>query len=127
MSSLPARTALASAIALTGAVSVHANEPIALQDVVVSAAGFEQKVTNAPASISVISQQDLQQKRYSNLAQALDTADDVEELTYRPERHISHHCPCNGVVQRREYAEIVRNQTEPKGWKCNRIWEQHDL
>lgn len=78
MSSLPARTALASAIALTGAVSVHANEPIALQDVVVSAAGFEQKVTNAPASISVISQQDLQQKRYNSLAQALGDVEGID-------------------------------------------------
>ena len=60
-------------------------------------------------------------------AQALNTADDVEELSYRPERHISHHYPCNRVVQRREYAEIVGNQTEPKGWKCNRVWEQHIL
>ena len=76
------RTALASAITLASAVMVHAhaNEPIALNDVVVSASGFEQKITDAPASISVLSQQDLQQKRYSNLAQALE---DVEGIDVR--------------------------------------------
>jgi outer membrane receptor for ferrienterochelin and colicins len=76
------RTALASAITLASAVMVHANanEPIALKDVVVSASGFEQKITDAPASISVLSQQDLQQKRYSNLAQALE---DVEGIDVR--------------------------------------------
>ena len=76
------RTVLASAITLASAVmaSAHANEPIALKDVVVSASGFEQKVTDAPASISVLSQEDLQQKRYSNLAQALE---DVEGIDVR--------------------------------------------
>lgn len=76
------RTVLASAISLASAVMAHAhaNEPIALNDVVVSASGFEQKITDAPASISVLSQQDLQQKRYSNLAQALE---DVEGIDVR--------------------------------------------
>ncbi len=45
---------------------------------VVSAAGFEQKVTDAPASISVISGQELQQKRYNNLAQALGDVEGVD-------------------------------------------------
>lgn len=80
MSVVSSRTALASAITLASAMSVHANEPIALQDVVVSAAGYEQKITEAPASISVLSQEDLQQKRYSNLAQALE---DVEGIDVR--------------------------------------------
>ncbi|HWV08066.1 MAG TPA: TonB-dependent receptor, partial [Pseudomonas sp.] len=75
----PSRTVLASAIALA-AMSAQANEPIALQDMVVSAAGYEQKITEAPASISVLSQEDLQQKRYSNLAQALE---DVEGIDVR--------------------------------------------
>lgn len=76
------RTVLASAITLASAVmaNAYANEPIALKDVVVSAAGFEQKITDAPASISVLSQEDLQQKRYSNLAQALE---DVEGIDVR--------------------------------------------
>lgn len=76
------RTVLASAITLASAVmaNAHANEPIALKDVVVSASGFEQKITDAPASISVISAEELQQKRYSNLAQALE---DVEGIDVR--------------------------------------------
>lgn len=37
---------------------------------VTSAAGFEQKITEAPASISVITQEALQQKRYTDLARA---------------------------------------------------------
>ncbi|MGE8498763.1 MAG: TonB-dependent receptor domain-containing protein [Pseudomonas sp.] len=78
MSFAPSRTVLASAIALASAMSVQANEPIALQDMVVSASGYEQKITEAPASISVLSQQDLQQKRYSNLAQALEDVEGVD-------------------------------------------------
>lgn len=79
---LPAhsRTALASAIALTATLttSAYANEPVTLGDVVVSASGFEQKITDAPASISVISREDLQQKRYNNLAQALGDVEGID-------------------------------------------------
>ncbi|ATH83625.1 TonB-dependent receptor [Ectopseudomonas mendocina] len=80
MSALNSRTALASAVALAASFGAQANEPIALGDVVVSASGFEQKITEAPASISVISREELQQKRYSNLAQALE---DVEGIDVR--------------------------------------------
>src|SRR5690554_7003841 len=45
---------------------------------VVSAAGYEQKITDAPASISVISNDDLQKKRYSNLAQALGDVEGID-------------------------------------------------
>ncbi|HLV18132.1 MAG TPA: TonB-dependent receptor, partial [Pseudomonas sp.] len=38
----------------------------------------EQKVTEAPASISVISREELQQKRYSNLAQALGDVEGID-------------------------------------------------
>src|SRR5690606_27932474 len=68
--SLPfARTALATAL-LGASVTALAQDPLVLGDTVVSAAGYEQKVTEAPASISAISREELQQKRYSNLAQA---------------------------------------------------------
>jgi len=43
--------------------------------VVTSASGYEQKITDAPASISVITQEDLQKKSYTNL---LDAVDDIE-------------------------------------------------
>ncbi|KRW62786.1 TonB-dependent receptor domain-containing protein [Pseudomonas sp. TTU2014-080ASC] len=80
MSTAYSRSLLASAIALasTLSVSAHADETLTLNKVVVSASGFEQKVTEAPASISVISQQDLQQKRYSNLAQALGDVEGID-------------------------------------------------
>jgi len=54
------------------------NAPVTLNDTVVSASGFEQKITEAPASISVISREDLQQKRYNNLAQALGDVEGID-------------------------------------------------
>jgi len=54
------------------------NAPVTLSDTVVSASGFEQKITEAPASISVISREDLQQKRYNNLAQALGDVEGID-------------------------------------------------
>ncbi|WXL25054.1 TonB-dependent receptor [Ectopseudomonas mendocina] len=74
------RSLLASAIALTGTFAAysHAEEALTLDNVVVSASGFEQKITEAPASISVISQEDLLQKRYNNLAQALGDVEGID-------------------------------------------------
>ncbi|RBQ32315.1 TonB-dependent receptor [Arcobacter sp. FW59] len=56
---------------------LSANETTVLDDVqvVTSAAGYEQKITDAPASISVITQEDLQKKPYTNL---LDAVKDIE-------------------------------------------------
>lgn len=53
-------------------------QPVQMDELVVSAAGFEQKVTDAPASISVISQKTLQQSQFSNLAEALETVEGVD-------------------------------------------------
>lgn len=54
-----------------------ANETTKLDDVqvVTSASGYEQKITDAPASISVITQEDLAKKPYTNL---LDAVKDIE-------------------------------------------------
>ncbi len=52
--------------------------PLQLDRMVVSASGFEQKITDAPASISVISQEDLQRKRFANLAEALEGVEGVD-------------------------------------------------
>ncbi len=54
-----------------------ANETTTLDEVQVvsSASGYEQKITDAPASISVITQEDLQKKPYTNL---LDAVKDIE-------------------------------------------------
>lgn len=80
MFALRPRSALASAIALAASFGVHADEPTTLGEVVISASGFEQKITEAPASISVIAREELQNKSYSNLAEALD---DVEGIDVR--------------------------------------------
>lgn len=66
--------ALASALLAQGA---SANDSVELQKatVVSSAAGYEQKITDAPASISVITQEDLKKKPYTNL---LDAVKDLE-------------------------------------------------
>ncbi|WP_312244070.1 TonB-dependent receptor domain-containing protein [Stutzerimonas nitrititolerans] len=73
-----ARTALASALVSCSFYTLADSNPLTLSDTVVSASGFEQKITEAPASISVISQEDLQQNRYNNLAQALDGVEGVD-------------------------------------------------
>ena len=52
--------------------------PAQLDSSVVTASGFEQKITDAPASISVVSNADLRKKRYSNLAQALDDVEGID-------------------------------------------------
>ena len=52
-----------------------AGEPVDLATVVVTAAGFEQKITDAPASISVITPEDLARRPYITL---LDAVRDLE-------------------------------------------------
>lgn len=46
--------------------------------IVVTASGFEQKITNAPASISVLSREDLQEKRFGSLAEALGDVEGID-------------------------------------------------
>lgn len=71
-------TSTASALILSSA-ALAQQEPILLDKLMVtSAAGHEQKITEAPASISVLSQEDLQQRRYGNLAEALDDVEGVD-------------------------------------------------
>lgn len=66
------------ATALCG-VLLQANESKTISEIsVVSAAGFEQKITDAPASISVITQEDLQKKSYANLAEAIEDVEGVD-------------------------------------------------
>ena len=49
-----------------------------MDTVVVTAAGFEQEIKNAPASISVITREQLETKPFHNLA---DAVADVEGVT----------------------------------------------
>lgn len=61
---------------LVANVSLIANETTMLEDITVStASGYEQKLADAPASISVVSKSELQKKPYSNL---LDAVRDIE-------------------------------------------------
>ncbi|THU03727.1 TonB-dependent receptor [Lampropedia puyangensis] len=54
------------------------NDEAVLGEVVISAAGFEQKITDAPASISVVSQEDLSKKPYTSLIDAVRDLEGVD-------------------------------------------------
>lgn len=72
--------ALALSIALAPA-WVGAQEPAReLSTVVVSASGFEQEIKEAPASISVITREELENKKITNLADALSEIPGVDSL-----------------------------------------------
>lgn len=47
-------------------------------DIVVTAAGYEQRIVDAPASISVIGREELQEKRFGSLAEALGDIEGVD-------------------------------------------------
>ncbi|HBP42858.1 MAG: TonB-dependent receptor domain-containing protein [Vreelandella alkaliphila] len=73
------RTALASAVALSvTATAALAQESEQLDNVVVSASGFEQALVDAPASISVVSREELERKRITSVADALRDVEGVD-------------------------------------------------
>jgi len=81
----PSRLATAISLAatcLSGNVLAQ-SQPFELDELVVSATGYEQKITDAPASISVISGEELRQHSFSNLAEALENVEglDVRQST----------------------------------------------
>ena len=53
-------------------------EAIELEELVVTASGFEQAIANAPASISLITSADLGTMRINNLAEALSTVEGID-------------------------------------------------
>jgi len=65
---------------LTVAILLAASVPAFAQEgtLVVTASGYEQKLTNAPASISVVSQDELTKKNYSDLGEALSGMEGVD-------------------------------------------------
>lgn len=65
------KAALATAVALASMTSQAQESPVQLSDMVVSAAGFEQKIVDAPASITVISSEELHSRPFTNLLDAL--------------------------------------------------------
>ncbi|BCB08897.1 iron-regulated outer membrane virulence protein [Vreelandella venusta] len=71
MSSRLRRTLLAGAISSLASSGVLAQETPRLDDVVVTASGFEQQISSAPASISVISREELERGHYQNVTDAL--------------------------------------------------------
>ncbi|QJQ94738.1 MULTISPECIES: TonB-dependent receptor [Halomonadaceae] len=59
------------ALAIGAAMAFPAQAEQRLDSIVVTAAGFEQALNDAPASISVITREELQQRRFTNIAEAL--------------------------------------------------------
>lgn len=60
-------------------VNVQAQDnPAELKKVVVSATGFEQKITDAPASVTVVSREELEAKPYTGLADALRDVEGID-------------------------------------------------
>ena len=80
---LRSSTHLATAISMATlccgeAVRAEESKTEELDEIVVSATGFEQKITDAPASISVLSHEELERHSFSNLAEALETVEGVD-------------------------------------------------
>lgn len=65
------RTLLASTISSLACGAVAAQETPQLNDIVVTASGFEQQISSAPASISVISREELERGHFQNVTDAL--------------------------------------------------------
>lgn len=73
------RAALASLLAAGAGFAVAADEnEIDLGRTVVTAAGFEQKVADAPASVSVVTREELEGKPYGSLADALRDVEGID-------------------------------------------------
>src|SRR5690554_7733043 len=72
-------TALAMAIAAaTLTLTAQAQETARLENIVVTAAGHEQALRNAPASISVVTRDELEQKQFSSVAEAIEDIPGVD-------------------------------------------------
>src|SRR5690606_5230503 len=78
----PRRALLATTIALAcagaPAMAETSGQAVDFDTIVVTAAGHEQKITDAPASISVISREELERKQYGNLAETLGDVEGVD-------------------------------------------------
>jgi len=73
------RRTLTSAVALAALSTVtHAQEAAQLNTMVVSASGFEQALVDAPASISVITREELERTRVTSIADALRDVEGVD-------------------------------------------------
>ncbi|MGM0543346.1 MAG: TonB-dependent receptor domain-containing protein [Pseudomonadota bacterium] len=73
------RTVLSGAVALAmSSTAAVAQQNDQLDNIVVSASGFEQAMVDAPASISVVSREELERKRVSSIADALRDVEGVD-------------------------------------------------
>ena len=70
--------AAAAASAQTPSAADQASDVVEVDQLVVTASAFERKIVDAPASISVISREALQTKRFSSLAEALADVEGVD-------------------------------------------------
>src|SRR5690625_1435060 len=78
-STLSALSGLAMTTLALTAQTQNSTAPIVLDRLMVTtAAGHEQKITEAPASISVLGPEQLERRRYANLAEALDDVEGVD-------------------------------------------------
>ena len=64
--------------ALADTTTQSAEADTELEEIVVTATGHKQKIKEAPASITVVTQADLQEKSYTNLAEALSDVPGVD-------------------------------------------------
>lgn len=71
MPSYVRRTLLVSTISTLTSTALWAQESPRLDNMVVTASGFEQQIANAPASISVVSREQLERGHYQNVTDAL--------------------------------------------------------
>ena len=75
----PSLLALAAAAACASAIAQEAPAPSAtLSEVVVSATGYEQELKQAPASISVVTREELEKKSFRDLADALQGVEGID-------------------------------------------------
>jgi outer membrane receptor for ferrienterochelin and colicins len=69
---------IVSSVVAMQAFAQEAGESQALPKVVVSAAGFEQKIKDAPASVTVVGEEELKSKPYTSLADALRDVEGID-------------------------------------------------
>ncbi|WP_219134807.1 TonB-dependent receptor domain-containing protein [Janthinobacterium sp. UMAB-60] len=77
---LPRPTTLALAMAALSCLPAYAQTgtPASMPEVVVSASGFEQDIRQAPASITVLTREELSKERFGNLTQALESVEGID-------------------------------------------------
>ena len=68
------------AIAAVASASAIAQEGSTMAEVVVSATGYEQELKQAPASISVVTREELETKNFRDLAEALQGVEGIDVM-----------------------------------------------